>query len=134
MFILSSYFITVPVDVPAIPMAQQITTEEHINNVNFYYCEYCMVCHDSFTEGQNVSLLTCNHITCKDCFSKFRVNNNMCPECRQPQPLSTSRTTTWNLQATEQVNANTVVEIDLDNLKVESLASVPALVSIESMV
>jgi len=68
--ILSSYFITVPDDVPVIPMAL-------------------------------------------------------------PQPLSTSRTTTWYPKTTEQVNANTVVEIDLDKLDQLILeSSVP----IESMV
>ena len=132
--ILSSYFITVPVDVPAIPMAQPNIKTEHVeyNNLEIYKCECCVVCLDSFTEGQNVSLLTCGHIMCKDCFSTCRMIKNVCPQCRQPQPLSTSRTTTWNPQTTQPVITDTVVEIDLDNLKPES--SVPALVSSESTV
>ena len=44
--------------------------------------EKCCICLDSFSAGEKVIILKCNHITHSPCLRRWFTEHNTCPQCR----------------------------------------------------
>ena len=60
----------------------------------------CIICYDNFDENINPITICfpCKHIFCEICISKWLINNNTCPKCRNNIEFIESRISTDFIQ------------------------------------
>ena len=72
----------------------------------------CPVCYEELSLNSNYN---CIHKLCDDCFNKWRLNSNTCPECRSHEIGCDENITNDEIDRDENITNNYIINNNITN-------------------